>query len=336
MEMIFWHLIYFARWSHWDLVDRALPHTWTYFLPSAFKWAETQGYDGARWGKMTDPSTIDSPGEINTLLIWQQPHPMYFAELDYREHPTRATLDRWAAVLDACADFMASYAYHNETTGVYDLGPPIYTASENTNPNVTMNPPFEVAYWRFGLDVASDWRARMGRDVPDQWTKVKSKLAPIPVDEATGTYPVYEGVPDMWVDPNTFFDHPAMTAIYGLLPPPRSGEPLNRTVLENTASRIWDQWDLNSVYGWDFPMLAMNAMRLGDSDRALDYLFHPSFQFDDAGYAVGGTRVPTPYFPSSGGFLMAMAMMAGGWDGSEGPHFPDGWDVRVEGMVSAM
>lgn len=333
MEMIIWHLVPFARWGHWDLFRRALPNTWTHLLPAAVERAETQGYKGARWGKMTDSSTIDAPGEINALLIWQQPHPMYFAELEYREFPNDETLERWARVLDATADFMASYAFYNESTGVYDLGPPMYTSSENTNPNITINPPFELAYWRFGLDVASEWRERMGREIPEVWTHVKDNLAPIPIDEASQTYPVYEGVPDMWVDPETFFDHPSMTAIYGLLPPPLSGEPLNQQVLENTAARIWDQWDLDASYGWDFPMLAMNSLRLGIADRAIEYLLHSSFQFDDAGYPIGGTRVPTPYFPSSGGLLMAVAMMAGGWDGNEGPRFPDEWHVMVEGFV---
>ncbi|KAG7118609.1 hypothetical protein HYQ44_005752 [Verticillium longisporum] len=334
MEMILWHHVQFARWGHWDLLHRSLPHVWDRLLEGAFERAANQGYDGARWGKMTDPSTIDSPGEINTLLIWQQPHPMYFAELEYRAFPTQATLDRWARLLDASADFMASYAWFNETTGVYDLGPPMYPSSENTNPNATVNPPFELAYWRFGLDVASDWRRRQGRPVPAAWTTVKDGLASLPVVD--GTYPVYEGVPDMWVDPATVYDHPSMSAVYGLLPPPRSGAPLNETVLAETAARIWRLWDLDASFGWDFPMLAMNALRLGDAARAVEYLLHPTFRFDDAGYPVGGTRVPTPYFPSAGSLLMAVAMMAGGWDGSDGAHFPDAWTVAVEGFVPGM
>lgn len=197
MEMILWHHVQFARWGHWGVLHRALPHTWKYLLHAALKRAEVQGYDSARWGKMTDPSTLDAPGEINALLIWQQPHPMYFAELEYREFPTDETLSRWSEVIDASAGFMASYAYYNQSTGVYDLGPPMYTSSENTSPNVTINPPFELAYWRFGLDVASEWRTRMGLEIPEKWTKVKDNLAPIPVDQASGTYPVYEGIPDM-------------------------------------------------------------------------------------------------------------------------------------------
>jgi hypothetical protein len=31
-----------------------------------------------------------------------------------------------------------------------------------------------------------------------------------------------------------------------------------------------------------------------------------------------------------------MAMMAGGWDGEEYPHFPEDWAVNVEGFTPAM
>lgn len=73
-------------------------------------------------GKMTDPAGRSAPGEINSLLIWQQPHPMYFAELIYRASPDDETLDSWDEILTATADFMVSFAWYNETTGVYDLG----------------------------------------------------------------------------------------------------------------------------------------------------------------------------------------------------------------------
>lgn len=82
--------------------------------------------------------------------------------------------------------------------------------------------------------------------------------------------------------------------------------------------------------------IKVNSLRLGDVDEAVAYLLHPLFQFDDAGYPVGGSRVPTPYMPGSSAFLLAMAMMAGGWDGEPGTHFPGGWDARVEGFVPGL
>ncbi|KAL1860588.1 hypothetical protein Daus18300_009078 [Diaporthe australafricana] len=302
LEMVFWHLIHFARWNHFDLVWRSVPKMYDQFLPSSFERAAEQGYKGARWGKMTDPSGRSAPGEINSLLIWQQPHPMYFAELEYLSFPNDTTLERWDEVLTASADFMASFAWFNDSTGVYNLGPPIYPVSENTNPNATINPTFELAYWRFGLDVAIRWKDRQGQSVPDDWITVRDKLAPLPVVD--NTYPVYEGIPNMWTDNATTNDHPAMAGIYGWLPPPMSGPPLNLTIVQNTADKILELWALEDSYGWDFSMLAMNSLRLGDVDQAVAYLLHPVFQFDDAGYPVGGSRVPTPYFPNAASLLL--------------------------------
>ncbi|KAJ9158366.1 Six-hairpin glycosidase-like protein [Coniochaeta hoffmannii] len=334
LEMVLWHSLPFARWNQFPLLWRSQPSMYHRFLASSMDRAAAQGYKGARWGKMTDPTGRSAPGEINSLLIWQQPHPMYFAETEYRAYPNASTLAHWDEVLTATADFMASFAWHNVSTGKYDLGPPMYPVSENTPPNATINPTFELAYWRFGLDIAARWKDRLSQPVPQEWIDVRDNLAPLPVEN--GTYVTYEGISGMWTDNATTNDHPAMSGIYGLLPPPASGPPLDIAALKNTASRIRDAWALEESYGWDFSMLAMNSLRLGDVDQAVEYLLHPIFQFDDAGYPVGGSRVPTPYFPNSASLLIAVAMMAGGWDGAPGPHFPDGWDVRAEGFTPAM
>lgn len=55
-------------------------------------------------------------------------------------------------------------------------------------------------------------------------------------------------------------------------------------------------------------MLAMAAARCGKPQLALEYLLHPSpnFQFDEHGLATGG---PFPYLPSNGALLTAIAMM---------------------------
>ncbi|KAI0518234.1 Six-hairpin glycosidase-like protein [Xylaria bambusicola] len=335
LEMVLWHLLHFARWNKYSLLERSMPHVYSDFLSSSIERARLQGYEGARWGKMTDPTGRSAPGEINSLLVWQQPHPMYFAEVEYRSFPTTSTLKKWDAILTPTADFMASYAFYNASTGAYDLGSPMYPVSENTNPNATINPAFELAYWRFGLDVAITWKERQSLPVPSKWIEVRDNLAPLPL--AGDTFALYEGIQDMWV-PNstTVTDHPALSGVFGLLPPPKSGPLLNMTVVQNTAARIRETWTWDSVWGWDFPMLAMNVLRLGDVDQAVSYLLDPRFTFDEAGYPGGGSRVPTPYFPGSSSFLLAVAMMAGGWDGEPGPHFPEAWGAKVEGFVPGL
>lgn len=41
---------------------------------------------------------------------------------------------------------------------------------------------------------------------------------------------------------------------------------------------------------WDFPLLAMSAARIGEQEKAVEWLLHPLFRFDDVGMPVGGVR----------------------------------------------
>ena len=330
-EMWLWHLGHLARWGRYSLLSRAVPGVYDRFLPSSIQRAQLQGYDGARWGKESDPTGRSAPGEINSFLIWQQPHPMVFAEYEYRAFPSASTLQKWDIILSETANFMVSYAFWNESTGVYDLGPPMYPVSENTDPNVTRNPTFELAYWRLGLRIASDWQVRQGKKVPAQWTHVAENLAALPVQD--DSYVIYEGIEGMWNNTTYDEDHPSMLGIYGWLPPTPG---FNLSIMQSTRDRVYDTWNFTYSYGWDFPLLAMNAARLGDVDRAVAWLLDDNFQFDDAGYAVGGARVPTPYFPGGASLLWAVAMLAGGWDGAEGGHWPAGWEVEAEGFLPAL
>ena len=78
-------------------------------LPSVRDRAKQQGYDGARWAKMTAPDGRDSPSPIGPLLIWQQPHPIFYAELAYLNRPTTVTLKKYQVIVQETAAFMASY-----------------------------------------------------------------------------------------------------------------------------------------------------------------------------------------------------------------------------------
>ncbi|KAF1956583.1 hypothetical protein CC80DRAFT_535242 [Byssothecium circinans] len=330
MEMVFWHLAHWTIWNKWSLYDRSIG-VYERFLPTSFDRAQHQGYQGARIGKMSDPTGRSAPGGINSILIWQQPHPMYFAEMEYRKFTTLKTLQKWDHILTGVADFMVSYAWYNETTKVYDLGPPMYPVSENTNPNETINPTFELAYWRFGLDVASKWRLRQNKTVPSTWTTVRENLAQFPVEN--NVYILYEGIKGMWTTPATSEDHPGLLGIYGWLPPdPR----LNLTLFNNTVDQVYKSWNFTYSYGWDFPLLALTAARMGDAEAAVDWLLDSDFAFDELGMPVGGTRVVTPYFPAAAGLLLAVGMMAGGWDGRREMVWPEGWDVEAERFQRAM
>ncbi|WP_102407929.1 hypothetical protein [Parabacteroides bouchesdurhonensis] len=326
-EMIWWHGVHYALWNRWPLWEKSLA-VYKEFLPTAFKRAERQGYKGARWPKCTADFDREWPHIIHATLIWQQPHPIYFAELDYRLHPTKETLEKWKDIVFATADFMANYAFYDSTKNAYVLGPPVYIVSENTDPGKTTNPAFELSYWRFGLRTAEEWASRLSLPVDRKWKEVREKLAPLPVEYSV--YVTYEGIENMWT--NYTFEHPALTGVYGMLP----GDGVDKETFIRTLNKVANCWNFNWTWGWDFPMLAMAAARSGMPYQALNYLLHPSlgFQFDEHGLATGG---PFPYFPSNGALLTAIAMMAGGWDGatSPTPGFPkDGsWVVRAEGFI---
>ena len=80
LEMHWWHAVHFALWNRWPMLERSLDY-YQRILPQAEATAHRQGYEGARWPKMTGPSGAESPSTVGPFLIWQQPHPIYYAEL---------------------------------------------------------------------------------------------------------------------------------------------------------------------------------------------------------------------------------------------------------------
>ena len=323
-EMIWWHGVQFALWNRWSLFDKSL-HIYKDFLPNSTQRAMEQGYKGARWPKCTANFDREAPGAVHALLIWQQPHPIYFAELDYRLHPTKETLEKWQDVVFKTADFMADFAWYEKTNDRYILGPPMYIVSENTKPEITHNPSFELGYWRFGLRIAQEWKERLSMSRDQKWDDVLKKLSPLP--QVNGVYIIHENIDSMWT--KLAYEHPALIGTYGMLP----GDGVDTACFKRTVDKVVSTWNFNRTWGWDFPMLAMAAARTGKPEVAIDMILHraPSFQFDEHGLATGG---PFPYFPSNGGLLTAVAMMAAGWDGSEGnaPGFPKNgnWIVKYE------
>ena len=328
-EMIWWHGVHYGLWNRMECFDNYL-NVYKDFMPKALERAKSEGRSGARWPKCTGNFNREWPGSAHAYLIWHEPHPIYFAEMQYRQKPAPETLEKWKDVVLNTADYMADYLFYDKKTKQYVLGPPVVVVSENTDPLQTINPIFELGYFRYGLRTALEWADRLGLSEKRtrKWKEVLSKMAPLPV--ADGVYTTYEGIPDMWT--KYTYEHPALTGVYGMLP----GDGVDLPTFKHTLEKVCKEWQFNRIWGWDFPMLAMAAARTGQPALAIDMLMHPSagFQFDEHGLATGG---PFPYFPSNGALLTAVAMMCGGWDGSEGeaPGFPkDGsWTIRYEGFV---
>ncbi|PTT01629.1 hypothetical protein DBR11_06895 [Pedobacter sp. HMWF019] len=330
-EMYWWHAAHYALWDRWPLLNKSL-HVYSDNLASSLKRAELQGYAGARWPKCTGPDGREWPDNIHAWLIWQQPHPIFFAELDYRAHPGLQTLKKWDKIIEKTADFLASYAFLDTARKQYVLGPPIKAVPENNEGLSTQNPAFELAYWRYGLQTAQQWKKKLKLLPKPEWEKVLKNLAPIPVKDSL--YEQWEGVDNMWTKFN--FEHPAMAGIFGVLP----GNGADRQIMEKTYQKIQAVWKYDTGWGWDFPMMAMTAARLGHKEQAVDMLLHPSkkFGFDKHGFVGGGN--PFPYIPTNGGLLYAIAFMTAGWDGDKNnpePGWPkDGsWVVKWEGFKKA-
>ena len=99
---------------------------------------------------------------------------------------------------------------------------------------------------------------------------------------------------------------------------------------------------LDSRYGAGiFPMAAMAATQAGQPELALEFLLLDSpmnrYLVNGCNFQRAGDNAIPAYFPGNGGLLAAIAMMAGGWDGSptaSAPGFPKNgkWNVRAEGF----
>jgi hypothetical protein len=328
MEMTWWHLAHFALWDRWPMAEKALD-CYRRFLPVSQKLAGQLGYKGAKWPKSVGPEGRSAPWVGNQVLLWKQPHPLFFAELEYRLRPTQATLEKWAEVVRQTAEHMADYPVRDAVTGLYSLNP----AMPPSEQGITKDTVFDLAYWRWGLDSAQRWLHRLGLPREPRWDEVRQHLAPLPEDDGVFVHS------SEWKDTYTkrAWEHPDPIGVFGMLPPISGvdGETAHRTVI-----KVWQAWDWNRCWGWDFPWMAMAAARVGEPQIAIEALLKDAGsrnRYDPRGVNTGG---PCPYLPGNGGLLYAAAMMAAGWDGAPAKHAPgfpaDGsWVVKWEGLKTA-
>ncbi len=176
LEMHWWHAAQFALWDRLPLLERSLGY-YDAILPRARATAARQGYAGARWPKMTSPTGDESPSNVGPFLVWQQPHPIFYAELVYRARPTRQRSSRYRAVVFATAEFMASFPAPDASGTRLVLGPPLQCAQETYPKDSTTNCTYELSYWAWGLRTAQAWRERLGLARLAEWDSVLARLA---------------------------------------------------------------------------------------------------------------------------------------------------------------
>ena len=315
LEMHWWHAAHFPMWNRAPLLERSMAW-YNAILPSARDKAKLQGYTGARWPKMTAPDGRSSPSPVGELLIWQQPHPIAMAELLYNAHPNRETLEKYRDVVMESAEFMASYAWYEKPRDRYVLGPPVIPAQENHPPRETWNPTFELEYWYDTLGIAQQWRKRLNLTPNPKWEAVRAKLSALPVKD--GVYLAHENCPQTFTERRR--DHPSMLAALGVLP----GNKVDREIMRATLKRVFKDWIWEDTWGWDFPMVAMTANALGETQLVIDALFmtSPKNTWLPNGHNWQRTNLPL-YLPGNGALLIAMAQI---------DKLPDGWTMRKEGF----
>ncbi len=337
LEMHWWHAAHFPLWGRSTLLERSLPF-YQRILPKAKAMAKSQGYEGARWPKCIGPEGDPAPTYLECFLIWQQPHPIFYAELCYRSHPDHETLVHYSELVFETARFMASFVAWDSKRGQYRVGPPFADAAEIyfSDHQHQWNPTFEIAYWRWGLERAQRWRERLGLARETKWDHVIAHLPPLPTCD--NLYVAAETAVNTFRNVKESTSHPCMLAPLGML----DGREVDRETMRRTLHRVMEKWDWNNTWGWDYPMMAMTAARLGEGELAIQALLMDKSK---NGYLPNGHNpqqgeILPLYLPGNGGLLYATAFMAAGWDGAPGgnaPGFPiDGsWNVQWEGLQAA-
>ncbi len=331
MEMYWWHAAHWALWGHADILEKSLAAL-PAMMPAGQAMAKREGAKGVKWSKMTDPSGMESPSGVGPVLVWQQPHPIYLAELVWRaqkkDNGGKAALEKYQDIVLQTADYMATFVDYDPARKQYVLGPGVGSADEkHTDYAHNLNPTLELGYWKWGLQTAQEWRVRLGLPRDELYDKVLAGLAPLTV--RNGVYPAVELPAENSAASMTTF-------LGGILP----NKDLDLAAMRNTLhAATRNAAGVQTAVTWGTSMWAMCAARLNEPELAIQLLSGKYNEgqnpFMPSGYTVRRPDQTPMYFPANGGWLSAAAMMAAGWDGAteRAPGFPKNWKVRFEGLL---
>ena len=142
MEMYWWHAAHWALWGHPEILERSLDSL-NRMMPPGEAMAKLEGAKGVKLPEMTDPSGIESPSGVGPVLVWQQPHPIYLAELVYRANKDKATLERYQRIVFETADYMATFV-HDDPRAKSTSSAPASTPPTRSTPiwPTTSTPPW--------------------------------------------------------------------------------------------------------------------------------------------------------------------------------------------------
>ena len=396
-EMRLWHQGWAPLWARPELLARSDAFFFEQ-LENASSFAAFEGYAGAHWPKETaavaNGSAVSVPwagldhaawpfgGEPNgtvlvwesaqvdnALVLWQQPHVIFLAELQRRaanasaggDAAALAAMQRLAPLVFSSADYLASRAYFNESDGAsgrWWLGPPLMGGQEGGDAARTYNPLFELVYTAFTLDIASEWRAVLGLPPNPSYAAVAGNIAALPLDPAWPASPANTPLYSLDVGCVCYYlpggagnalcdkkwlpaggstcgsvtSHPLLVGAFGLVNGLSRGGRygVDKTTSNSTVAEIIRLWpQWTSAWGWDDGLLALSMTRLGWAPEAIVAILLDP-KFPF--YKSGQTLCCPTYLPGNGGLLLAVAMIGGGTDSSPPCAFPSGWSAVCEGF----
>lgn len=319
LEMVWWHLAHWAMWGHLSRLDK--PLSWyNTAIDSARSIARRQGFKGVRWMKMTDPWAGEAPSNVGSFLIWQQPEPIFLAELLYKNAKSKEqkiALRKYGKIVEETATFMGDFA-QRDADGSYHLRKYI-PAQESLNKDSVNDSPLELAEWHYALSIAQKWRERKGEKRRADWDDIINHLTPLAFNKDS-LYLASATTPNSYTYIKYISDHPAVLGAYGMMPPSRL---VNPKIMRKTADWIFQNWNWPTSWGWDFPMMAMTYARLRDGEKAVESLL---MKAPKNTYLVNGHNWQSDrlrlYLPGNGALLAAVALM------DDLKAFPKGWHVK--------
>lgn len=301
LEMQPIHLLGFIRFGHYKEVYKQLNYFLDIYKSSKIR-AISQGYDGVRWPKMTDPNGQDSPSNIGPLLVWQEPSLIIILEELYKVNPVLENYKKFIPLIVDIMKFIKSFVVLDNDT--YYLDNPMLSMQEVYPYNEVDSPLFETELFRYALKLGLNWLERFNMPVEDDYKNIIQKLVKPRVKD-NYYMPMQKGDDD-YTKYNT--DHPMVIGCYSLF----KSDYIDNEIMTNTLDKVIECWNYDTIWGWDFGMLALCALNLGDPYKAIRFIemAYPKNTYLKNGHNKQANRTDLPiYLPGNGMLLLFISYL---------------------------
>ena len=163
---------------------------------------------------------------------------------------------------------------------------------------------FRIQFVRCSAQAEKNSTFFQNKKVPQKWKEVSEHMILSPKEN--GYYIAHSNAHDTYI--NYHRDHPSMLMAYGVTDSGR----MDKQAMEKTLELVLENWDEDTLWGWDFAVIAMTAVRLGKPELAIDILLKDTYK--NVYVASGNNRqisrddLPL-YLPGNGSLLLAAAFM---------------------------